>query len=124
MLDTAGRRPQRPVSDSGRLATATTLTTLPIMSLGMPALVISAALAFPAVAVMTAPPVVFMSMLALVISATVVFPPMAVGRVALRMVLGVVGSVAQPAGFAGGRRNQAAVTIPLQQFVQIVHWGV
>ena len=90
------------------------MTALPVVSPSMLAFVLPTALAFPGMAVMTALPVVSLSMLTLVISATVAFLTMAVGRVALRLVLGVAGSVAQPARFAGGRRNQAAVAIPFQ----------
>ena len=100
------------------------MTAPPVVSPSMLAFVLPAALVFPGMAVMTAPPVVSLTMLALVISATVAFPTMAVGRVVLCLVLGVMGSMAQPAGFASGRRNQAAVAIPLQQLAQIVRGGV
>jgi hypothetical protein len=100
------------------------MTTLPVVFMSMPALVLSATLALPVVAVMTAPPVVSLSMLALVISAALAFLAVAVSRVGLGVVLGVVGFVAQPVGFAGRRWNQAAVAIPLQQLAQIVRRGV
>ena len=100
------------------------MTALPVVSPSMLAFVLPTALAFPGMAVMTALPVVSLSILTLVLSAALALLAVAVSRVGLGVVLGVVGSVAQPAGFAGGCRNQAAVAIPLQQLAQIVRRGV
>ena len=100
------------------------MTTLPVVFMSMPALVLSAAPALPAVAVMATLPLRFISMPALVLSAALALPAVVMSRVGLEMVLGVMGSTLQPARFADGRRNQAAVAIPLQQLAQIVRRGV
>jgi hypothetical protein len=69
---------------------------------------------------MAAPPVVSLWLPALVSPAAITLSTAAVSRVAL----GVVGFVAQPAGFPSGSWGKIAVVIQCQQFTQPARWCV